>query len=183
MTNAPELVVLVDAHNRAIGTAPKADVHTDDTPLHRGFSLFLFRSNGDLLLQQRAASKRTWPLVWSNSCCGHPGLDEDALDAARRRLKDELGIEHADVRMMLPDYRYYAEKDGVVENEFCPVMVATSGDAVMPNPDEVEAIEWVPWEQFVARTMGDPSRYSPWCNEEVRLLQNNPSFKTWFAAI
>jgi len=166
-----------------LGVAPKATVHTGDTPLHRAFSIFLFRQNGDLLLQQRARSKKTWPLVWSNSCCGHPGPGEDAITAARRRLKDELGIGTAAVVMMLPGYRYRAEKDGIVENELCPVMAARSDDHVVPNADEVETIEWVPWNEFVARTVQDPSRYSPWCNEETALLQNDAAFRLFLSGI
>lgn len=176
MVPRQELVVLVNGKDEVLGTAPKATVHAGDTPLHRAFSVFLFRRNGDLLLQQRARSKKTWPLVWSNSCCGHPGPDEDVVTAARRRLKDELGISTADVVMMLPGYRYRAEKDGIVENELCPVMAARSDDPVVPNPDEVETIEWAPWNEFVARTVQDPSRYSPWCNEETALLMKNVKF-------
>jgi len=176
-----ELVVLVNERNEPIGAAPKSAVHTGATPLHRGCSVFLFRSNGNLLIQQRARSKATWPLVWSNSCCGHPGVNEDAFAAARRRMKDELGIVNADIRMMLPHYRYRAEKDGIVENELCPVMVALSDDPVVPNPDEVEAIEWVPWKEFVARIKKDPSWCSPWCNEESALLHDDPAFHRFFA--
>ena len=110
-----EQVVLVDDDNAVIGTMPKALVHTASTPLHRGFSVFLFDEGGRLLLQQRSRSKKTWPLAWSNSCCGHPGLDEPDEDAARRRVRFELGAEAMDVRLFLP-YRYQCVKDGVMEN-------------------------------------------------------------------
>src|SRR5205823_3519011 len=88
-----ELVILVDEQNNALGTTPKADVHGPTTPLHRGFSSFVFRSSDQhVLLQQRSAKKRTWPLMWSNSCCGHPGPGESNIGAAIRRLKYELGL-------------------------------------------------------------------------------------------
>src|SRR5258708_6704908 len=87
-----EYVVLVDDHNNVLSTAPKLPTHNHNTPLHRGFSVFLFNTKGQLLLQQRSHTKKTWPLVWSNSICGHPLLDETPIDAAKRRLQFELGI-------------------------------------------------------------------------------------------
>ncbi|MEK7077270.1 MAG: isopentenyl-diphosphate Delta-isomerase, partial [Patescibacteria group bacterium] len=66
-----EEVVLIDEENKALGTMPKRNVHRKETLLHRGFSCFLFK-NGKLLLQQRSKTKKTWPLIWSNSVCGHP---------------------------------------------------------------------------------------------------------------
>ncbi|MBI5465568.1 isopentenyl-diphosphate Delta-isomerase, partial [Candidatus Gottesmanbacteria bacterium] len=89
-----ELVVLVDEENRQIGTADKDGIHTQSTPLHRGFSLFLFNSKNELLLTQRALNKQTFPGVWTNTVCGHPGPGESNVDAARRRLYKELGIKY-----------------------------------------------------------------------------------------
>ncbi len=180
MSASEELVVLVNDRNEPIGSHAKTTVHNSRTPLHRGFSAFLFRGNGDVLLQQRARSKKTWPLVWSNSCCGHPGPGERVEDAVRRRVRSELGIRDVDgLRVMLPDYRYRAEHLGVVENEICPVLVGRIGDVLDPNPDEVEATEWVPWESFMDRVNGVAATLSPWCIEEARLLNALEPFKWW----
>ena len=171
-----EHVVLVDENNIVIGTADKSTVHHADTPLHRGFSVFLFNSDGKLLLQQRAKHKVTWPGVWSNSCCGHPMLDEKSEVAARRRMKYEIGVDEADIHMILPDYRYKAEREGVVENEFCPVMIAFSDVAPKVNPDEVDEVSWIEWEDFKKEIAQNPGFYSPWCEEEVTLLDNSDTF-------
>jgi len=182
MSAAPELVVLVNEQNEPIGTALKADVHTSDTPLHRGFSVFVFNLKGELLLQQRARTKKTWPLVWSNSCCGHPAPDEATVDAARRRLMDELSININDVQIMLPDYRYRAERDGIVENEVCPVLVARYDGAVVPNLKEVENTKWIPWDDFLKKAEIGDGNFSPWCTEEARLLDSSQDFRRWMSA-
>lgn len=176
-----ELVVLVDEQNKPIGTTPKLDTHTGQTPLHRGFSAFLFNSRGELLLQQRAHGKKVWPLVWSNSVCGHPRLEETSEQAAARRFKYELGLEVKNIAVVLPDYRYRAMRDGIVENEFCPVMVAFSDDAPKLNPEEVEAVRWVAWPDFVSEVKEYPDRYSEWCVEETLLLDQSENFQKLYS--
>lgn len=171
-----EHVVLIKEDGTIIGTAKKATVHTGDTPLHKGFSVFLFNERGELLLQQRSDKKITWPLVWSNSCCGHPMQDESNIDAAKRRLLFELGIQSDQLYEILPHYRYTAEKDGVKENEWCPVIVGFYDGKVTPNPDEVASFEWKPWNEFLREIEGQ-SDYSPWCAEEAILLSKDPVFR------
>src|SRR3989338_9117540 len=102
-------VILVNDANEPVGIAPKDAVHHADTPLHRGFSLFIFHKNGNVLLQQRSLTKKTFPGVWSNSCCGHPGSGESPVDAAKRRAKHELGLDLPDIKEIIPNYRYRAE--------------------------------------------------------------------------
>lgn len=168
--NSEERVVLVDESNNAIGTAPKSLVHTSDTPLHRGFSAFVFDGSGRLLLQRRSAGKVTWPLTWSNSCCGHPALDESALEAAKRRLSHELGLTDVRLAVAIPDYRYRAQKDGIVENEICPVIVGVTAQSPSPRPDEVSGTRWVNWRDFVEEVRSGKTEVSPWCVEETLLL-------------
>ncbi|MAF80161.1 isopentenyl-diphosphate delta-isomerase [bacterium] len=170
-----EHVVLVDQDNNVLGTMPKSEVHTKETPLHRGFSAFIFKGK-DLLLQQRSHEKKTWPLVWSNSLCGHPALNESNADAVKRRLKDELGlhVEHIEEASL---YRYKFTRDGVMENEICPILIGKTDKDPNLNPKEVEAVRWVPWEEFVKETEEHPERYSEWCIEEVAILKENEKLK------
>jgi isopentenyl-diphosphate delta-isomerase len=170
ISSADELIVFVDDAGTPIGTGPKADSHHADTRLHLAFSVFLFNSKGELLLQQRALHKKTWPGVWSNSCCGHLLPGERTEDAAARRLEFELGLKNIDLTIALPDFRYRAELDGVVENEICPVLVGFTDAEPQPNPEEVNAAKWMPWGE-VLQSVADPrSELSPWAIEEVQLL-------------
>src|SRR5882724_1235971 len=165
-----EYVVLVNFRNEPLGTMEKLAAHSRNTPLHRGFSLFLFNDKEELLLQQRSLTKKTWPGIWSNSVCGHPMLGETPIEAAHRRLAFELGITDTEISMALPDYRYRVEKDGIVENEICPVMIGFSNALPKPNPDEVEAIRWISWKDWLVEIKNNPIGYSPWCIEETTLL-------------
>lgn len=171
-----EYVVLIDKQNRVLGTAPKLEVHNNNTPLHRGFSLFLFNKKGDILLQQRSKNKKTWPLIWSNSCCGHPMLNESNIDAAKRRLNFELGISDASILEIISDFRYKVELDGIVENENCPILAGFSDQEPLINKDDVESVKWIRWKDFVKETKSNPSKYSPWCVLEVEQLKNNKKF-------
>lgn len=178
--NNNDYVVLVDRQNNVLGTASKLEIHNENTPLHRGFSLFLINSKGELLLQRRSHKKKTWPLAWSNSVCGHPMLDESSPDAAKRRLQFELGLNVKNIQVVLPDFSYAAEMDGVKENELCPVMVGFTDEKPKPNSDEVEDIKWVKWQDFVVDVKNNPGKYSKWSEEETKLLEKNGEFLKLF---
>jgi isopentenyl-diphosphate delta-isomerase len=165
-----EHVVLVDENNAVLGTMPKAQVHGTDTPLHRGFSAFIFNDKNELLLQQRSRTKKTWPLMWSNSFCGHPAINETNEDAARRRGKFELGLDLTKIKEVSP-YRYKAVKDGIMENEICPILVGRVEMEPIINHDEVEAMRWIAWEDFLRSIKAHPDTYSIWCREEAEILK------------
>jgi isopentenyl-diphosphate delta-isomerase len=170
-----ELVVLLDEAGRATGTTPKATVHGADTPLHLAFSCYLFDPGGRLLMTRRALSKPTWPGAWTNSVCGHPGPGEPMADAVRRRVLDEVGVRAEGVTLVLPAFRYRAVMpNGVVENEMCPVFIATTSDALAPDPAEVEEAAWVDWADFRSGVLDGSRPISPWCRDQVALLPEEP---------
>ena len=174
----PDQVVLLSAAGEVIGAQPRASVHTRETPLHLAFSTYVFNAAGEVLITRRALSKRTWPGVWTNSCCGHPRPGEDLTDAIRRRLSDELGLEVGEITSLLPDFAYTAtDASGIVENEICPVFRAevdrgaTHPDSgVAPNPDEVMDWKWVTWDALVASAQLTPFVFSPWAVQQLSQL-------------
>lgn len=166
-----ELVVLVDENNKQIGIADKNNVHSLNTPLHRGFSIFLFNSRKQILLTKRAASKKTFAAIWSNTVCGHPQPGEEIVTAAKRRLRDELGIITDEIKEIAP-YRYrYADREGIWENEICPILIAKSNAYPVPNPMEIEDWQWLLWTSFLTETREYPDKYTPWCVEEARIVE------------
>lgn len=171
-----ELVVLVDPEGRPIGQAEKAATHHADTPLHLAFSCYLFDGRGRFLVTRRALAKQVWPGAWSNSLCGHPAPGETVPQAIARRLAHELGMSARDLSVALPSHSYRAPPfRGIVEHEFCPVYVARAVGEPDPNPDEVAAYSWAPWDDFARSAAADTAdRYSWWCKNQLAELAGHP---------
>lgn len=177
-------VVLLDPQHRPVGELPKSQVHHADTPLHLAFSCYVFDDVGRLLMTRRAVTKRAWPGVWTNSCCGHPLPGENMVDAAARRLHEELGLRLNRAAMALPEFDYRAvAPDGVVENEFCPVLVATAHGEPHPDPAEVLECRWVAWTAVTDLAAGTPWAISPWAALQVpRLAALGPALWSLLAS-
>src|SRR6185312_11443187 len=101
MVESVERVVLLADDGSPIGAAPKATIHTRETPLHLAFSCHVFDGRGRVLVTRRSLSKLTWPGVWTNSFCGHPGPTETFEHAIARRAERELGISLTDLALAL----------------------------------------------------------------------------------
>jgi isopentenyl-diphosphate delta-isomerase len=154
-------VVLVDEQDRQIGVREKQRAHVDGA-LHRAISVFVFDSTGaKMLLQQRAFDKYHSGGLWSNACCSHPAPDEPAIDAAHRRLVEELGFDCSlDFAF---SFVYRAEVGAsLVEHEFDHVFIGRCDAAVVPHPGEIAAVEWVDVREVMRDIVERPARYSPW---------------------
>ncbi|MGH3859585.1 isopentenyl-diphosphate Delta-isomerase [Actinokineospora sp.] len=177
-----EQVLLLDETGQGIGTAAKAEVHHANTPLHLAFSSYVFDPDGRFLITQRASHKKTWPGVWTNSCCGHPGPDEPIARSVARRLEDELGLagpHHPD--LILPRFRYRAVMgNGMVENEMCPVFRVVVTTDPVPNPEEVDAADWVSWAEFSESVLAGTRAVSPWSVLQIsELTRLGPDPLAW----
>jgi isopentenyl-diphosphate delta-isomerase len=157
-----EALILVDEADREVGHLGKAQCHQGRGVLHRAFSLLIFNAAGELLLQQRAASKRLWPLYWSNSCCSHPRRAESMENAIHRRLAEELGLQCP--LQFLFKFQYQAQFDAAgAEQELCSVFIGRSTEAVRADPGEILAWRWIGPEALQAELAGsEAGRFTPW---------------------
>jgi isopentenyl-diphosphate delta-isomerase len=158
-----EALILVDESDREVGHLSKDRCHDGRGVLHRAFSLLIFNRDGELLLQQRASSKRLWPLYWSNSCCSHPRRDESMEVAIYRRLHEELGI--CCPLQYLFKFQYQAQfgSEGA-EHELCSVYIGrhTTG-RLRINRDEILGFRWVSPEALLGEMSAHGSaRFTPW---------------------
>ncbi len=170
VSSEQEKLILVDAQDREIGSLDKAACHDGAGVLHRAFSLFIFDTRGELLLQQRAAGKRLWPLYWSNSCCSHPRWGETMEEATARRLDDELHVS-AELEFI---YKFtYAARYGESgsENELCWVYLGRTRDTIVPNENEIAAVRTVSAEALDAELARHPDRFTPWFRLEWQELR------------
>ena len=163
-----ERVILVDADDRAIGTAEKLDAHRRAL-LHRALSVFLFDRAGRVLLQRRAAGKYHSPGLWSNACCSHPRPGEETAAAARRRLREELGVDCALAHALTFTYRAEVE-GGLVEHEVDHVFVGRFDGEPRPDPAEVGAVEWAGPEDLRAALAAEPERFTKWLEPALSRL-------------
>ncbi|NIM50191.1 MAG: isopentenyl-diphosphate Delta-isomerase [Gemmatimonadales bacterium] len=155
-----ERVVLVDDQDRELGSEAKLAAHAAGQ-LHRAFSVFVFDGEGNLLLQRRAAAKYHSASLWSNTCCGHPRPGEPMLDAARRRLREEMGID-CPLRHVF-HFTYWADLgEGLCEHEFDHVFVGRFDGQPAPDPEEVAEWRWVNVEDARADLAADPGSYTVW---------------------
>lgn len=154
-------VVLVDENDRQIGTMEKVAAHSNGATLHRAFSVFVFNSKGETLLQRRAMEKYHSKGIWSNTCCSHPRIGEAVSDAAHRRMKEELGFD-CDLKERF-SFTYKADVgEGLTEHEFDHIFTGTYNGPVNPNPDEVMDYKWIKPTELLEDMKKNPKRYTLW---------------------
>lgn len=153
-------VVLVDERDVPIGVMEKMEAHQKGL-LHRAFSIFLFNSEGHMLLQRRALSKYHSPGLWTNTCCSHPMSGEMLEVAAVRRLKEEMGMTCTMTKAF--DFIYKAELDNdLIEHEFDHVLFGITNQNPNPNTDEVCDWKWMPVYDVYIDVQLNPERYTEW---------------------
>ena len=155
-----EKVILVDKNDNQVGLMPKLEAHEKGV-LHRAFSIFIFNSKYELLLQRRASSKYHSGGLWTNTCCSHPREGEDILDAANRRLDEEMGIKTS-LRKVY-DFIYKAELDNqLIEHEFDHVFYGVCDNDPILNKDEAEDFKWVDMETLNNDIIKNEDNYTVW---------------------
>lgn len=153
-------VILVNTKNEVLGTMPKLEAHEKGV-LHRAFSVFIFNDNGELMLQQRAASKYHSPLLWTNTCCSHQRIDEENVIAGKRRLREEMGFE-TELNELF-SFIYKAPFDnGLTEHELDFVLTGHYNENPKINIEEVEHWKWISLDVLLQDIKKNPSDYTVW---------------------
>ncbi len=160
-----EELILVDESDNELGSLNKQECHDGEGILHRAFSLFVFNTDGELLLQKRSAEKRLWPLFWSNSCCSHPRKGESMELATRRRLQEELGIDAALEFVYKFSYRAQFAELGS-ENEMCSVYLGKTDQTPIANSSEIADVRFLVREALQNELQKNPEEFTPWFKME-----------------
>jgi isopentenyl-diphosphate delta-isomerase len=153
-------ILLVDEENNPIGTGEKMDVHRRGI-LHRCFSIMVYNSKREVLLQKRAASKYHCPGLWSNACCSHPKLGEHLLVSARKRLKEEMGID-IPIKEMGVEFIYKIKLGDLYEHEYDHVLYGQFDGQPKPDPQEADDWKWMPFGELREDMKKNPEIYTPW---------------------
>lgn len=135
-----DLVILVDENDNPLGVEKKLEAH-QNANLHRAFSIFVFNDKNQLLLQQRALNKYHSAGLWTNTCCSHPRPDEETMDAAHRRLKEEMGFDTELTEVFSFKYKT-AFDNGLTENEFDHIFIGKYNNDPIPNLLEANTYKW-----------------------------------------
>ena len=172
VSNSSDQLILVDELDREIGCKAKSECHAGNGVLHRAFSIFIFNSNNELLLQQRSAEKPLWPNYWSNTCCSHPRNGESMETAVARRLGQELGFEC--VLEYLYKFKYHAQYGAVgAEHEYCWVYQGLYDGQVNANSNEITDWRFVDIKTLDEELATHPDRFTPWFKMEWTQIRND----------
>lgn len=155
-----EKIILVDENDREIGSGEKLKVHQEGK-LHRCFSIFVFNSKGELMLQERARSKYHSGGLWTNTCCSHPRVGENINEAAHRRLAEEMGFDCGLKEIF--SFIYKAKLDhGLWEHEFDHVFIGRYDGEPKIDPEEAEGWKWIGFNELIKDIAENPENYTEW---------------------
>lgn len=167
-----EHVILVDEKDNALGTMEKLEAHRKGL-LHRAFSVLIYNSKGEILLQQRSWKKYHSGGLWTNTCCSHPQPDEDIQTAGRRRLREEMGIDVGVDFSHKFIYRTPLDHD-LVEHEYDHVFVGRFDGEPVINPDEVADWRFSSPADIKSEMIKNPEAFTYW----FKLIINQPELST-----
>jgi isopentenyl-diphosphate delta-isomerase len=166
-----EHVILVDKHDSELGIMEKMEAHRKGV-LHRAFSVLVFNSKGELLIQKRAPAKYHSAGLWTNTCCSHPRAGERIEDAAQRRLREEMGLDLKPEKAY--SFIYRTELDGgLIENELDHVLVATFDGKPVLNPEEAQDWKYISLPDLKARMRSHPEEFTYW----FKLIVQHPELE------
>jgi isopentenyl-diphosphate delta-isomerase len=172
-----ETLILVDENDSPIGFEEKLKAHSNGGRLHRAFSILVFNSKKEALLQLRSKEKHHFQNLWTNPCCSHPRKGEKLEDAAHRKLKQEFGFDTPLKEIFSFTYKALDKPSGLTEHEFDHVFIGKFNGIPKPNPDEIDDWKWVSVEELKRDLRENPDSYTPWSRIAFdKLLKELKSF-------
>lgn len=153
-------VILVNQQDEAIGSMEKLEAHQKGL-LHRAFSIFIFNTEGELLLQRRAIEKYHSGGLWTNTCCSHPEPGESLLSAGNRRLMEEMGFS-TPIRPLFAFVYKASFANGLIEHEFDHVFVGEFDGEVDANKEEVMEYKWISYQSLKEVALSKPESFTFW---------------------
>ena len=163
-----EEIIIVDENDQQINTAEKLKAH-EQGKLHRAFSILIFNSKGELLIQKRAKSKYHSAGLWSNTCCSHPRAGETLETATHRRLQEEMGFD-CELKEQFSFIYKVGFENGLTEHEFSHVFSGNFDGQPVPSPEEAENIKWVNLDELKEDIKAQPDKYAYWFKIIVKKL-------------
>jgi isopentenyl-diphosphate delta-isomerase len=170
-----ERLIVVDENDNVLDFLPRLKCHAGEGILHRAFSIHIFNDHNQILLQQRSEQKQLWPFHWTNSCCSHPRVGETTVDAAQRRLREELGISVP--LQYLYKFIYQARfVDEGSENELCSVYIGRSNGPVIIDESEIATWRFIDIQNLESELIDHPGRFTPWFKMQWEQLRRQLDF-------
>ena len=164
-------LVTVNEKDEKLGLEDKVKAHLGKGILHRAFTILIFNSKNQLLIQKRGKDKMLWPLIWEASCSSHPLKDENYITAGKRRLKKELGFTCK--LKNLGKFQYQAKYKNIgSENEVCALLAGRHQGRVKPNPKEVVEWKWIDLKTLKKDILKRPVKYAPWLKIALKYNEN-----------
>ena len=164
-------LILVDEADQVIGYSEKLPAHEGQGMLHRAFSIFIYNSPGEMLIQRRTQQKYHFGGVWANACCSHALKDEPLQETAHRRLQHELGFDTELEEVFSFIYKAQDPGSGLVEHELDHVFVGQFDGTPAPHPDEIDAVKWVAVADLQDAMRRHPKQYAPWLHIALERLE------------
>lgn len=150
----------MDEKDRELGPIEKLEAHHKGI-LHRAFSILVFNSKNQLLLQRRAMGKYHTPGLWTNTCCSHPRYGENIVEAIYRRLHEEMGFTCELEEVFQFQYKVKFDNE-LTENEYDHVFIGRYDGEIHINKDEVEEYKWISLEEVEDRIKSNPEEFTYW---------------------
>ena len=169
----PEMIILVDEKDNPMGFEEKVRAHENGGKLHRSFSIFVFNSNGEMLLQLRSKKKYHFGGLWTNTCCSHPNKGEEIENAVHRKLKQEMGFDTELKEAFSFIYKVSDAKSGLTEWEFDHVFTGTYDGEIPFNPEEADDFKFILAEELKKDVEKNPEKYTLWFRTALpKVLEN-----------